>query len=252
MESESHANDTQLRAQAEQVLANLANGDVEDAVEKLLNFNDARNDSLYQQIGKITRGLHDAIIHMELNNEQLGQSERDVQARLRYVIDLTASAANRTMDLAEEAMPIATALNTEATRLQSDWEKLGKRELSGEEFRRLYERMSEFLGYSVTESNRLYEHCHEIVLAQGYQDLSGQIISKIMDMLKRTEHNLVHLLAMAGSMHSEHGLKHEIIETIDAKKEEQRSTRAEGPLPDSENTLKSQDEVDDLLSSLGF
>lgn len=251
MESDSTSFDAELKQQAAALINDLDTGDVDVAVDQLLRFNDIRTDGLYQQVGKITRGLHDAITNLEIKEDPANEGQRDVQARLSYVIELTSNAANRTMDLAEGALPVAGALREEATRLGAEWEKLGKRELTGDEFRALYSQMAEFLSYSARESQTLHEGFTEIVLAQGYQDLSGQIIQKIMAMLKRTEEDLLGLLALAGGVKNFNGESVVLSdEPVQAKKE--KDLVAEGPLPDVASSLKNQDEVDDLLSSLGF
>jgi chemotaxis protein CheZ len=250
---------------AQEVLASLDRGDVDHAVEQLLSFNDARNDGLYQQIGKMTRGLHNAIVNMEFKSDAVGDGQRDVNARLAYVIELTASAANRTMDLAEDALPIASELRDESTRLGVEWEKLGKRELTSDEFRNLYSQMADFLAYSAAQSSKMQEGFTEIVLAQGYQDLSGQIVQKIMAMLKRTEEDLVGLLALSGRMQRADGttldidtvhnaVEHSYENMMSGSKldADGKDLVAEGPLPDAAGSLQNQDEVDDLLSSLGF
>ncbi len=241
--------DAVMKEKAQLVLKNLEDGDVGTAVRELIHINDARNDSIYQQIGKITRGLHDAISNLELQNGESGPDEgRDVHARVGYVIKLTQEAANKTMDLAELATPIAAELGSESTKLRQEWKKLGARQLSAEEFRSLYRRTDDFLGYAEGKSSQLHSYLTDIVVAQGYQDLSGQVLYKIMNMLEATEHDLVTLVAMAGRMQDVSGIDPE----METKSSTEKDIVAEGPIPDAASTLNSQDEVDDLLSSLGF
>jgi len=247
MESEPEAFDALLKEKSGLLLDTLAQGDVGTALRELLDINDARNESLYNQIGKITRGLHDAITNMELGANET--NDRDVQARVAYVIQLTQDAANKTMDLADEATPVAAELGSESACLREDWKKLGSRELSANDFRSLYKRIDDFLAYSEEKSNQLHGNLTDIVVAQGYQDLSGQILHKIMTMLETTETDLVNLLAISGQMESFSGIN---AEDNDEDKKDEKDIVAEGPLPDAASTLKSQDEVDDLLSSLGF
>jgi chemotaxis protein CheZ len=165
-----------------------------------------------------------------------------------YVIDLTRDAANKTMDLAEEATPIAAELGSASTSLREDWRKLGTRELTASEFRDLYKKIDGFLAYAEDKSNQLHVNLTDIVVTQGYQDLSGQVLQKIVNMLNTTETNLVSLLALAANMQTVSGAE----ELEDVDEEKNKDILAEGPLPDSASTLKDQGEVDDLLSSLGF
>jgi len=251
MELDSQPFDSLLKEKAQVVLDNLGQGDVNTAVQELLDINDARNDSLYRQIGKITRGLHNAIGNLELSNDEDGGSGRDVQARVEYVIDLTRDAANRTMDIAEESTPIAAELGTASNALREDWLKLANLEPSADRIREFYKKMDEFLAFSEEKSNQLHGNLTDIVVTQGYQDLSGQVLQKIVNMLNVTEGNLVDLLAMAANMQGVSGLE-EIVQIEPVNASVQTDILAEGPLPDSAPTLKSQSEVDDLLSNLGF
>jgi chemotaxis protein CheZ len=247
MKSESESFDGFLKEKAQLLLDNLAQGDVGSAVRDLFDINDARNKNLYQQVGKITRGLHHAITNMELNTSE--SDDRDVRARVAYVISLTQEAANKTMDLADEATPIAAELGSESIQIRADWKKLASREMDASDFRTLYKRIDDFLAYSEEKSNLLHKNLTDIVVAQGYQDLSGQILYKIMAMLKTTEGDLVNLLAMSSQMEAFGGIDKDEPACTDKIV---KDIKAEGPLPDVASTLKSQDEVDDLLSSLGF
>ncbi|MFN3237391.1 MAG: protein phosphatase CheZ [Pseudomonadales bacterium] len=244
---EGKAFDDMLKEKAQVLLESLEQGNM--TVQEILSINDARHDVMYQQIGKITRGLHDAISKLELANADSDSGdERDVQARVGYVINLTQDAANKTMDLAEEATPIAGELGSASKDLRADWRKLKNRELSAGEFRELYNRIDDFLAYSEEKSNHLHTTLTDIVVTQGYQDLSGQVLQKIVTMLNATESDLVNLLAMAAQMQD----GKEVEDTELAVLKEEKDLLAEGPLPDSSSTLKDQGEVDDLLSSLGF
>ncbi len=245
MDLEEHRSyDKLLKEKAQVLLESLEQGNL--TVQELISINEERHDALYQQIGKITRGLHSAITNLEFANAE-NDEDRDVKARVDYVIELTSEAANKTMDIAEETTPIAAELGSASTALRLDWKKLKNRELSASEFRELYKKIDDFLAYAENKSNQLHTNLTEIVVTQGYQDLSGQVLQKIVAMLNATESDLVNLLAMSAKM-----------QDVDAKDDDftlvgkDKDLLAEGPLPDSTTTLKSQDEVDDLLSDLGF
>ncbi|MFT6039157.1 MAG: chemotaxis protein CheZ, partial [Candidatus Azotimanducaceae bacterium] len=97
MEADSQTTDAALRERAQQLISSVQDGNVDNAMQQLLEFNDGRNVDLYRQIGTITRGLHSAIVNMEIKSDSVDDHQRDVHARLRYVIELTSDAANRTM-----------------------------------------------------------------------------------------------------------------------------------------------------------
>ena len=200
MELDSQPFGSVLKEKAQLVLGGLEQGNVGTAVQELLHINDAKTNSRYRQIGKITRGLHNAIGNLEFSNGERAGLKRDVQSRVGYVINLTQDAANRTMDLAEEATPIAAELGTASNALREDGRKLANRELSADEFRELYKKMADSLIFSEEKSNQLHVNLTDIVVTQGYQDLSGQVLLKIVNMLNATEGDLVNLLAMAANL----------------------------------------------------
>ena len=200
MELDSQPFGSVLKEKAQLVLGGLEQGNVGTAVQELLHINDAKTNSRYRQIGKITRGLHNAIGNLEFSNGERAGLKRDVQSRVGYVINLTQDAANRTMDLAEEATPIAAELGTASNALREDGRKLANRELSADEFRELYKKMADSLIFSEEKSNQLHVNLTDIVVTQGYQDLSGQLLLKIVNMLNATECDLVNLLAMAANL----------------------------------------------------
>ena len=82
------------------------------------------------------------------------------------------------------------------------------------------------------------------MVAQDYQDLTGQVIRRVITLVQDVEENLVHLIKMFGSTE----------EYQKAQKQDVKHEGAEGPVIDKtrEDVLTSQDDVDDLLSSLGF
>jgi chemotaxis protein CheZ len=237
-----------VESEAQAVLARIGSVDQAAALQALIEFSDHRNAGLYRHVGKITRGLHSAIVSLDIDPQVPGAEGRDIQSRLGYV-----------MDVAEEALPVARALGEESGKLLEEWKRLRKRELSGDDFRLLYARIGDFLGYSVQESAILNQRLNDIVLAQSYQDLSGQIIQKTMSMLRSTESELVRLLSVAGTVKD--GLSssstmdlllEKEVEVIDSIDVGDKNLLAEGPLPKGADVLNDQDDVNDLLSSLGF
>ncbi|MFT4633178.1 MAG: chemotaxis protein CheZ [Candidatus Pseudothioglobus sp.] len=152
MEAEGHICGVALEEKTRLLIPSIEAGDVDHAMRQMLAFNAGRNSNFYRQIGKITRGLHSAIGNPEIRNDDVSDHHRDMHERLSHVIDLTADAANQTMDLAEEALPVFNALRDESARLAVDWEKLRNRELTVEDVRAPYIEMSNFLNYATIES----------------------------------------------------------------------------------------------------
>ncbi|UZE94937.1 protein phosphatase CheZ [Alkalimarinus alittae] len=248
--------EAQLKRQASDLKDLVDAGNITEAIKVVAELNSTRDQSLYKEVGRLTRTLHESIRNFHLdsaadtNQDELSKID-DATDRLSYVVDMTNKAANKTLDLVEESMPIASEMKQEADILKGDWSKLRRREMKPEEFRLLYKRMDLFLNKLSQQSDQVYRNLSEILLAQDFQDLTGQVIKRVTGLVQEVEENLVNLVAMAGKVDQITGTVHEWLE----QKEENNIERGEGPQMNAEeriDVVSSQDDVDDLLSSLGF
>ncbi|MCB5161982.1 protein phosphatase CheZ [Marinomonas algarum] len=243
---------------AVELLSCIEVGDFSAAIKKIQELSEARHNSFYNEVGCLTRSLHDAIRDFQVGSVDLvvNDSEKektnkitDASDRLDYVIEMTSAAANKTMDMVDTSVPVASELQSQARDLRKDWARLIKRDLSPQEFRDLYKRIDAFLSYADESATTLHSNLNTILLEQGYQDLTGQVIARVNDLIRDVEEKLVHLVAVAGRVDSISGIEHAEDES------EHDDTRGHGPAINKQKTpevLNSQDEVDDLLSSLGF
>jgi len=111
--------------------------------------------------------------------------------------------------------------------------------------------MDLFLDKLSKQSDKVYRNLSDILLAQDFQDLTGQVIKRVTGLVQEVEENLVSLVAMAGKVDQITGTVHEGLE----KEQQEDIERGEGPQMHAEervDVVSSQDDVDDLLSSLGF
>lgn len=245
-----------LVEQAKALLAQLENGDSLEAMKTITNLHSSRDRFLFQEVGKLTRSLHTAIQNFHIDSgfddnaiKEMSRME-DASERLNYVIKLTERAANRTMDMVEETMPISSSLGDKARQLKPDWERLMRREMKPEEFRVLYHSVASFLDDATCDASKIDSNLSNILLAQDYQDLTGQVIKKVITLVQEVQSNLVHLVRMAGTIDQLAGIRHEPIERPTVN-----PIGAEGPIinPEQrEDVVSGQDDVDALLSSLGF
>ncbi|MGY8898006.1 MAG: protein phosphatase CheZ [Paraglaciecola sp.] len=235
---------------AKQLVALLESGDNQGAQQLLDSTNDTNSVELFEEVGKLTRQLHDSLNNFQLDERiaNLANEEiPDAKTRLTYVIETTEQAANRTMDLVDDCMPIAEKLNSEINAILPEWKKLFSRQLELGEFNTLCRRLDSFLEDGKVESAKLNEFLTEMLLAQGYQDITGQIIRRVIELVKEVEDSLVHMLTMFGGIES--------AENPHISDKQADSVKAEGPILDAANrddVASDQDDVDDLLSSLGF
>ncbi|MCD5973445.1 MULTISPECIES: protein phosphatase CheZ [Pseudomonas] len=248
-----------LKKHATELVASLEKGRFGDAVQLIHELNQARDRGLYQEIGKLTRELHSAIVNFQID-PNMPQAEEvsqitDATERLSYVVRLTENAANRTMDLVEESTPLMHSLNDEAKALSADWGRFMRREVSADEFRELARRVDGFLTRTEKDTHQVSSHLNDILLAQDFQDLTGQVIKRVTQLVTEVESNLLKLVLMASHVDRFAGIEHDD-ESIRAEKDpEKHIKQGEGPqihADKREDVVSGQDDVDDLLSSLGF
>lgn len=243
-----------LKEKASELHRRIESGELESALETLQELQDARDRGLYQEVGRLTRALHSAITNFHIDaqpGERVEELSEMTEAtdRLGYVIKMTEKAANTTLDLVEESMPLASELTEESERLKTEWKRLVDRDMSPEEFRALYWQVDEFFNKLNGTSQQLYGNLSNILMAQDFQDLTGQVINKVTSLVKEVEASLVDLVFMASQVEEITGIVRDGEIRV-----EQDIMKGEGPqiYSEAEDVVSNQDDVDDLLSSLGF
>jgi chemotaxis protein CheZ len=232
---------------ARHLLQCLESGDLKSAREAIDGLTQLREANLFHEVGKLTRQLHEALANFQLDSKITGLAAQDIpdaKDRLNYVIETTENAANKTMDSVEECLPLSDSIKSQADQLLADWKRLYRRELKPGEFRELAGRVEQFLEQVSSDSTLLSQKLQDVLLAQDYQDLTGQVIRRVITLVQEVEDNLVALIKMFGGTE----------EYKKAQSEKVRPKGVEGPAIDKnrEDVLTNQDDVDDLLSSLGF
>lgn len=251
---------SQLQNCATQLVDKLQNNSFEEASELIHGLVEARNNHIFQSVGQLTRGLHSAIVNFHVDGDLGGGVKEndsdisDASDRLQYVMDLTQQAADTTMDKVEAIAPIAATLGDESAKLKEEWIKLKRREITKEEFKGLYTRIDDFLDQMGSGTEELNKSLQDIILEQGYQDLTGQVLKKVIGLICDVESELVQLMRLAGQVEEVTGLAQDDKEkTVNANTV--KNVVAEGPqihASSRDDVVSGQDDVDDLLSSLGF
>ncbi|MCG7499135.1 protein phosphatase CheZ [Vibrio sp. Of7-15] len=235
--------------QAKQLVAFLENEQQEEA-NALLNsiVSDANNNPMFTEIGLLTRELHDSLVSFKLDQRmsEIAKAEiPDAQDRLHYVIDKTEVAANKTMDAVDRSLPIADNLHECLLQVRPQWNCLMQGRIELTEFKALCHNIDELLTQVEGDSSELRSQLTEILMAQDFQDLTGQIIRRVITLVSEVEERLVEILTAFGMEQTE---KPDEVIVSDGIK-------AEGPIMNAHersDAVSSQDDVDDLLSSLGF
>ncbi len=248
-----------LKSNARDLVDSLEQGNFGAAVQLINELNKVRDRGLYHEVGKLTRELHNAIVNFQLDPRMPHAQElsqiADATERLNYVVTMTEKAANRTMDLVEQSAPLVNDLSDEAQSLSVEWGRFMRREMGADGFRELAKRIELFLARSERDGNKLSGHLNDILLAQDYQDLTGQVIKRVTQLVTEVESNLLKLMLMASQVDRFAGIQHDH-EVLRAEQEKLKEpSRGEGPqihADKRDDVASSQDDVDDLLSSLGF
>jgi chemotaxis protein CheZ len=239
---------------AKQLVELLEKGDNDGANALLEAISLKDSMELFSEVGKLTRQLHDSLNSFQLDSRISNLATEDIpdaQSRLTYVIETTEQAANTTMDAVETSMPIAERLLENIQAIQPDWHKLMSRNLEINEFKNLCHKVDNLLSTTSGEAEQLNKLLTEVLMAQGYQDLTGQVIRRVIDLVKEVEDSLVNMLTVFGM--PEVAESNPVASTPEV--ENDKEIVAEGPIIDKEgrdDVVSGQDDVDDLLSSLGF
>tara|TARA_R110002050_G_scaffold9504_1_gene33329 strand:- start:486045 stop:486779 length:735 start_codon:yes stop_codon:yes gene_type:complete len=202
---------------------------------------------LFHQVGKLTRELHESLNSFNLDSRLIDLAENDIpntRDRLNYVIKTTEEAAHKTLGFIDETLPLASSLKETAEKIDESWHRFRMREMNAAEFRELSKEIEAYLPLVKQHSDQIHLNLTDMMMAQGFQDLTGQVIRQVISLVGEVENNLVQLVKVSGK-HLEYKKEDKIVDPI----------KAEGPqinATNNPNVVNNQDEVDDLLSSLGF
>ena len=220
---------------------------VEKTLDELVSI---RESSLFQELGKLTRELHDSIRNFELDERfnDIAETEiPDAKERLEYVLTMTEQSADKTLTAVENSQPKIDDLSQRIDDMESRWSRFMKKDLSADEFRQLANDMGDFLSHSKSVSGELSSDLNTVLMAQDFQDLTGQIIRRVINLVEDVEGNLVNLIRLQGSESAPTKEKE-----IEEKTGKDRLEGPQVPGKESADVMANQDDVDDLLASLGF
>ncbi len=201
----------------------------------------ARYDDLLMRVGQLTRSLHESLRELGLDKEIERLAKDDIsntRDRLMYVAKMTEQAAQRVLNATEAAVPLQEQIEQGADSLLAEW-----REAQGNapaDARLLVPRTMAFLQDLSGSAAATRGHLLDIMMAQDFQDLTGQVITKVTQLGHSLESQLVQLL-----------VDHAPVEG----KREPGNGLLNGPQVNPEgkaDVVAGQEQVDDLLESLGF
>lgn len=239
-----HAATTNLDRYGDQVTRLVGALTRRDDVEFIQHLDDLvhhRRRELFAGLRKLTEDVRRALERFQLDSRYADLAEKEVpdaRQRLAHVMRLTDDAAHRTMDLVEQSGPLAERIGRGASALAAGGEAGAARDAA----------VAAYVGATVADAEALRRNLSEVLLAQGYQDLTGQIIRGVITLVTEVETalaNLVHIAQDGGAA------------LPPAAPVDQRAaaSRGHGPVVpgiDSGPAVSGQQDVDALLSDLGL
>jgi len=258
-----------LLEKSQALLDTVKAGDLPASVELINSLYQARHEVFYREVGALTRGLHEAIKSFGADvgsqlalDEQASEVLNDASDRLNHVIELTETTSHATMDRIDRSLSLVDVLDDQSERFKGLLSLVGQLEDEFEALNGVYDRTCDLRDASEKTVAELRELLTEIVVSQSVQDITGQLIRRVITLLTQVEGQLVKLIRMAATVEQLSGIESTLELSKESKPEKRRTTgrsetsevKAEGPqinksLPD---VAQNQDDVDDLLSSLGF
>ena len=204
------------------------------------------NEEFLSRIGHMTRALHESLRGLGLDKliEKAASDIPDARDRLDYVARLSEDAAQKVLNATDAAGPLQDRISGDAKQLSASWQQLlaanaGTSAPSGAAWQALAQQTIAALDGAAAGTSQTKAHLMDIMMAQDFQDLTGQVIKKVTSIAQNLEQQLVQML-------------------IDFAPEQMKKEIDNGLLngpqidPTRENVVADQEQVDDLLDSLGF
>ena len=199
------------------------------------------SEEMLTRVGHMTRTLHESLRGLGFDQlvERASYDIPDARDRLDYVARMTEQAAQRVLGATELASPLQQEIQDHASRLSADWQQALSQPFSEETFRTLAARTVAELEQTQTAAADTRQHLMNIMMAQDFQDLTGQVIRKVTELAHGLEQQLLQLL---------------VDYAPSEKKREVDTGLLNGPQINATGTdvVATQEQVDDLLDSLGF
>ena len=190
---------------------------------------------VFHQLGLITRQLHDTLMQLGVmpKLQHAADGLPDARSRLNYIAKKTSEAADKVLNSVDQAKFEHAAIAAETRRMAAAIVKDPVKAVASGS-------VMNFVGDVESATARIDQHLTDIMLAQDFHDLTGQVVAKVVKLASELEDSLVKLLVQAAPPEQAQKVESAILN---------------GPVVNPEgrtDVVKNQGEVDDLLASLGF
>ena len=196
-------------------------------------------EALLARVGQMTRSLHDSLRGLDFDKlaARAAHDIPDARDRLDYVARMTEQAAQKVLNATEAASPLQERIGGGAKSLAQQWRTLPQAQTAAMP---LAAATLAYLEQTAVDSDLTRQQLMDIMMAQDFQDLTGQVIRKVTELAHGLEQQLVQLLVdyAPGDL-----------------KRETSTGLLNGPQINpnaSPDVVADQTQVDDLLESLGF
>lgn len=212
------------------------------AVAPAPTFDAASQEVVFNRLGNLARQLHDSLrgLGMDKLIQESAQQIPDARERLDYIAKMTEQAASRVLNATDIAKPIQDGLIAQSRAMSDRWERMFANQLSVDEFKQLAADTRGYFAQAPGQLKLTNDQLMEIILAQDFQDLTGQVIKKIVELVQGMETQLLAVL----------------LEAMPAERKlDAPEGLLNGPVIGGEgrrDVVTNQSQVDDLLESLGF
>lgn len=196
---------------------------------------------IHQQIGALTRQLHDSLNGLGLADKVKEWSGElpDAKSRLSYIARLTGEAAEKVLNRVDQA-------KAEHDHIASETRRIGELITKDPVGAVARGHVMNFISDVEQSSKKVDEHLTEIMMAQDFHDLTGQVIAKVVNLAATIEEQLLLLLVQTAPPESKEKLP---------PTPENKGPALAGPVVAGQaftEVVTDQSQVDDLLASLGF
>jgi len=249
---------TVLLEMATTLVSQLQASDTDEANNTIYELCKLRETSLFQEIGKLTRDLHDTLnsFSQDKNFETFTkESLPDAKKRLDYVVQLTEESAHKTITVVEDSLETINDLAKRSLALKKHGDDPSS------------DMLDEYLTKTISDAKKMNASLIDVLMAQSYQDVTGQVIQRVIKLVQDIETSLVGMIKTCGL-----GTENRTTNDSTVSKQSNKATLSKdkdsngfGPVVPgvkhdvddagvtaSNEVVQSQDEVDDLLSTLGF
>ncbi len=200
----------------------------------------ATSEVVYQQLGHLTRLLHDTLEQLGVmpNLQIAADNLPDARSRLNYVAKKTGEAAEKVLNSVDQA-------KAEHEKIARETREIARAIIADPVKAVASGSVMNFVGDVEAATARIDQHLTDIMMAQDFHDLTGQVVAKVVKLAGDLEDSLVKLLLQAAPADQAAAAAAHRVET----------EMLNGPVVDPESrtdVVSNQGEVDDLLASLGF